>query len=721
MAEKKVDSDFLNVEGVNNDWLQKQLEELRQTVRINKDFQSDMKAVFADMQKNGYFDKDGNFNERKAFAQGNLDAIKKYSVKPGIYGNVIEYNDRKQSRMLERPAENIPGSIVNLEIADNSDERVLGIPYGMATAGDRVYVVNGKVFTGWALYFSLSSIKSPEDYARNVDLVYNVPYLYASILLKAQLGLGTGFDVNYGTEDNKVPEEELIRDYLFKKLRINKRLLIKTGFHLGTYGNAYWHLKRDKSGNADKVTIMQPERMKIFLDPMTTKILFYIYLPPIIGGTTIASYPSDGRYNPNVLTGVTLSYPTPIVMRPQDVLHFKINDFTEYPFGFSEVRPCLDPATARLDVNLLAPIIFKKYAKPMVHWSINSEGLGPNQVNEKRTDMLNTLENLEPGSDIVTTDLWTSNVISLAQGKQDIFALAQDMDTQIFATTGAPETYFKPKGSTDRMISEQDKTFISRLKVLQDEVGERIFDELIVPRIDKEMSVKEQVESDLHGTDNMVEGILKEQGSYIADTPKYPEVSWNEVFKQDETQSIANTIALLNAGIISNSRAASRIGEKPRDEQHLEDQTKVGIDEMPRQETFNVPLLPTQQLAAKILGQSMQYASDAAQIANTAVRINPLNNIKKQTEAAANPQQVQESQEDQPGTPKGATAGQNGTPSDMEGNMELLRGGLNAGPNFDRANVNLHKAQDPNKLGGSAYKQGVAQGKPVKAKDKRGN
>ena len=216
------------------------------------------------------------------------------------------------------------------KIETAEDDRVLGIPYAQAMAGDRVYIINGKVFTGWALYFSLSSIKSPEDYARNVDLAYNVPYLFASILLKAQLGLGTGFDVNYGREDEEVSEEKLLRNYLFKKLRINTQKLVKTGFHLGVYGNSYWAIRRDEKGLPDKVTILQPERLKIFLDRMTTKILFYIYLPPIIGGTTIASYPSDGRVNPNILTGVTLSYPTPIVMHPEDVMHFKINDSNSY-------------------------------------------------------------------------------------------------------------------------------------------------------------------------------------------------------------------------------------------------------------------------------------------------------------------------------------------------------------------------------------------------------
>ena len=421
---------------------------------------------------------------------------------------------------------------------------------------------------------------------------------------------------------------------------------------------------------------------------MTTKVLFYIYLPPIIGGTTIASYPSDGRYNPNILTGVTLSYPTPIVIHPEDMMHFKINDFTEYPFGFSDIRTCTDPATARLDINILAPIIFKKYAKPMIHWTLKTEGLGGKQILTKQTEMTSMLEDMEPGSDPVTTDLWTSNVIQVNAGKGDIFQLAADMDTQIFAATGAPETYFKPKGSTDRMISEQDKTFIARLKVPQAIVAEQIEEKLIKPRIDYEINIKREV-AKMMGEEDKVEAFLRETGSWLANQPKYPEVEWNEIFKQDETQAIANAIALTNAGIIDRARAATRVGEKPLSQQNAEDMLKQGIDDPIAKKTKD-PFEIFQGLnRGRYPAQTIQNSSQ-----NQQIQIDENTGIPKS--AFTNPNKPNIDKREVKNTPKNFNE---------QENMETLRGGLNIAGRKDESNRNVNDVKDPSQLGGSRYMQ----------------
>jgi len=643
---------------MNNTKIKEEFDAMKKELSINKDFQKDMDAVYKEFQEQGKIDKDGNFNESRLLAKGNVNNIKSWSKRnPNL---ILEVADNSKIRCYERKNRyDDVGSItvekIKLETAD--DDRVLGIPYAQAMAGDRVYIVNGKIFTGWSLYFSLSSIKSPEDYARNVDLVWNVPYLFSSILLKAQLGLGCGFDVNYGSESMEVPEEKVIRKYLFKKLKIDTQKLIKTGFHLYTYGNAYWSLRRDKNGLVDKITILQPERLKIFLDPMTTKIMFYIYLPPIIGGTTIASYPSDGRVNPNILTGVTLSYPTPIVMHPEDVCHFKINDFTEYPFGFSDVKSCLDPATARLDINILNPILFKKYTKPMIHWQLNTDGIGPKQVKEKQDEMTSLLEDMEPGSDPVTTDRWTSTVITVNQSNSAIDTLASDVDTQIFAATGAPESYFKSRGSTDRMISEQDKTFIARMKVPQDLIASQIEEKIINPKLFKIVQDKKAVENMLGGSD-IVEDILTVYDSWLLDEPKLPEIEWKNIFAQDDTQTIANSIALLNAGIIDKNRAASMVGEIPAAQQQSDDINKVGIDD---------PLAKGEKAEPEVLPEDDE-----------------INTLEKSSD----------------------------TPEDYneQNNMQILRGQINVAQGKGDNNRNTGDVKDASQLGGSRYAQHETKG-----------
>jgi len=631
----------------NNSWTKSfdsVIKEARKEMSINKDFLKDVEVIKQDKIKKGMFDNNMVFNENQSLAGGNVRSLKAWSAKnPNL---IAEIADNKKYRIFERVNRYEDAGepfVLKKKLETAEDDRVLGIPYAQAMAGDRVYIVNGKIFTGWALYFSLSSIKSPEDYARTIDLIYNVPYLWSAILLKAQLSLGCGLDVNYGAESMEVPEEKLLRRYLFDRLKLNTQKLVKTGFHLHSYGNAYWALRRDEKGLVDKITILQPERIKIFLDPMTTKILFYIYLPPIIGGTTIASYPSDGKLNPNILTGVTLSYPTPIVMHPEDICHFKINDFTEYPFGFSDVRSCIDPATARLDVNILSPILFKKYTKPMIHWSLQTEGIGPKQVKAKQEEMEAILENMEPGSDPITTDRWSATVISVNQSKDEIGVLAADMDTQMFAATGVPETYFKAHGSTDRMISEQDKTFLARMKVPQALIAEQIEEKIIKPRIYYEFTNKKKVKDYMNGVD-VVETILETYDSWLASEPKVPKVEWSNIFKQDETQTISNAIALLNAKIIDIDRAKAMVGEIPATQQVSDDLNKIGIDD-------------------------------------------PLSNKITPT-----PKEMPQEE---------------GTPNefDAQENMQLLRGSGNVAGKQDDSSRNINDVKDPTQLGGSRYEQ----------------
>jgi len=625
-----------------------EFDKIKAEASMNKDFVKDTKKIKADFITKGIMNEDHTFNENRLLQKGNVRDLKAWSTKnPGLILEVADNGTRNCYERNNRYDDAGEPYVLKAKLETADDDRVLGIPYSQAMAGDRVYIVNGKIFTGWSLYFSLSSIKSPEDYARNVDLVYNVPYLFSSILLKAQLGLGCGYEVNYGAEAMEVPEEKIIDKYLKKKLKLNTSKLIKTGFHLYTYGNAYWSLRRDKDGVVDKVTILQPERIKIFLDPMTTKILFYIYLPPIIGGTTIASYPSDGRVNPNILSGVTLSYPTPIVMHPEDVCHFKINDFTEYPFGFSDVKSCIDPATARLDMNILNPILFKKYTKPMIHWKLNTEGIGPKQVREKQGEMTDMLENMEPGSDPVTTDRWTATTISVNASSNAIGELTSDVDTQIFAATGAPESYFKSHGSSDRMIAEQDKTFIARMKIPQALVAEQIEEKLIAPRIHKEVKQKKAMQNYVDGPD-IVEEILESYDSWLVSEPKLPEIVWENMFSKDDTQLIANAVTLLNAQIIDKDRAASMVGEKPLSKQQTEDINTIGVDDP--------------------LARGSKYAPDVL-------------------------------------ADKDDSNDQN-----IQNDMQMLRGQLNVTDHSDPSARNTGDVKDPSQLGGSRYAQHETKG-----------
>jgi hypothetical protein len=469
------------------------------------------------------------------------------------------------------------GKNMLFEFASNESDNSIGIPYTLNSVPDRLYVINGRVYSGFSMWFGVQSIRSPEDYARNVDLTYNVPFVNAGFQLKGALSLGASFDIVHGSEEEETPEEALLKNIFFGKLNINTTRLKKTSFHLDTYGNAYWHIRRDKQGFPDKVTILQPERVKVFLDPRTTKILYYVYLPPILAGMVLTPYPNV-RDNPNLLHGPALSYPAPIVIDPQDIIHFKENDYTEYPFGLSCLKSVLDPCTARLDINLIAPMIFKRYAKPYIHWRLDPMvpfQLTKGQIEGYIDGMKNELQNMEPMSDPITTTRWSAQTIGAAQGKAELLTILQDMDNQIFSAVGVPEPYFKPQSGSDRMISEQDKTLMAAMKQRQDMVGNLMFDKIIKTVVDT---------YDMQINKNLIESGMEPMPE--RQWNQYPQLQWRETFKQDQTQTIQNTLALVQSGIIDHSRAARRVGEyapseseelrRQRDLQKISEEVQIG-------------------------------------------------------------------------------------------------------------------------------------------------
>jgi hypothetical protein len=270
--------------------------------------------------------------------------------------------------------------------------------------------------------------------------------------------------------------------------------------------------------------------------------------------------------------------------------------------------------------------------------------------------MVNMIEGLEPGSDPVTTDRWKPTIISISDKGQAMFNLTADMDTQIFAATGAPESYFKAKGSTDRMISEQDKTFLSRLKIPQEIVADQIEEKLIIPRIYYELKKKESAR-ELLGEEDKLDQYLKSFDSWMASEPKIPEVKWKEIFKKDETQQIANTVVLLNNGIIDKDRAAARLGITTPSDQGKQDLNKKGIDDPINHE-------------AKI-AEDIQKAQEAQEISKD-----------------------EEPQE-----------------QNMQNQMQQLRGQAVVTGQKDQSNRNINDVKDPTQLGGSRYAQHETKGK----------
>jgi hypothetical protein len=235
----------------------------------------------------------------------------------------------------------------------------------------------------------------------------------------------------------------------------------------------------------------------------------------------------------------------------------------------------------------------------------DDEGM-PKNSGEKLKEMRDEVEEMEPASDLITLKRWESKVLGPASGQSEIFALTNDLDQQIFAAIEVPETYFKPKGTTDRMVSEGDKTFIGGLKEEQVEFAEMIEEKILYPALKikfpkKKKENKEKIEiAELGwGSQNMSmntaiptmtgtiypqdieqdpifqERVVDEYDEY----EDYPRIEFDDITKTDITQEIANTTALLQNGIITKKRAAQRVGERYDEEEMLEEMNLGNLED----------------------------------------------------------------------------------------------------------------------------------------------
>jgi len=440
------------------------------------------------------------------------------------------------------------------EFASNEPYQILPSRQVVPRATSDTYVeVAGRLMSAWSMYYSPNAIRSPEEYFRNVDLYFNVPALNAAINTKAQLSLGADYDIVCGDSEKEETEEKHIKQF-FEDIKFDRAMRLKSRTHLSIYGNAYIVKQRvaeintseeqyGDSRKIEKLIMLQPERVKIFLDPITTKILYYVYLPPVITAAMIGNYTLYPKYKDRnatnqMISGIAVGFPEPFLIEPKDMIHLTQKAFTEYPFGLSDVKPIMDPLQARLDINILMPMIYKHYAKPMVHWTVAEKETGNlqrnrKQVNKDVNDMISLLENMEPTSDPVTSDVFKANPIT-GVNSNDFMTLLTDMDQQIFMATGVPETYFKPRGTTDRMIGEQDKVFIGMCESEKQDFAEQIRQELIIEEIDRAF-----------GTDT---------------GRKYPTMQFKEAFQQDENEKAQYIVQLVSMGIITEAEARKELG-----------------------------------------------------------------------------------------------------------------------------------------------------------------
>lgn len=393
----------------------------------------------------------------------------------------------------------------------------------------------------WMAFYDLQAFPPREPYGENEDLFENSPYFKAALMLRADMSVGVGIkDIKDKHSEQETPQEKYIKR-IFDQLKIGQ-LLPKTQLHRDLYGNAYWHIEwtGDVLNPIEKIKIVQPPRMRIRISKeVGNNIIGYAYIPP---------------------TFVYGIIPQPVPLDLGDCIHFVGDNFDDTPYGYSKVFGIKRLLQSRKEVNILEPIIYKHYTKPWIHWTIDTEGMSDLQIQSYMNDMVTSMREAGPESDMITTKRWLATVVSGSQAKDKSLVehLIQDNDSQMFSVLKLPETYFKPKGSTDRMLIKQDDNFRREMNRIQNDFNVTLKEKLIKPLLEKRFGPQMVVSQDQDGN------------------PVYnyeiPDIVWNEVALENMFDLHDNIRQNVAAKLLTVNEGRKKMGEDeltPEQEQDL--------------------------------------------------------------------------------------------------------------------------------------------------------
>jgi len=406
--------------------------------------------------------------------------------------------------------------------------------------------------SAWSAFFDLQAFPHLENFTDNEDYRDHVPYFKACLDLRAEMSVGVGFEITDKTTEETTPQEEFVRKE-FDRLHIEEKL-VRTQVNRDLYGNAYWHLKWEidkPTGNKflERIVVVYPPRMRVRLDKKAGN--------PIIGYA----------YQPTMFVPGTI--PVPVPVETKAIINFWGDRYDDKPYGYSKVKGIKEVLQSRWDINVLTPIFFKHYAKPWVHWKLNSEGLQPQQVTTFIDDMFEAMEEAGPDSDMVTSDRWEATTFSAGNQAKEPTIFTEDMDNQLFGNMKVPETYFKAKGTTDRMILKQDDNFKREMLRIENQFNKQITEELIKPLLYIEFGPQMVTAKGKQSGEILIDPVTKqpmEKKNY-----EIPEIMWSEVFEESKEETANRVRADFEVGGITLNEFRKETDRDPMEDDQLQE------------------------------------------------------------------------------------------------------------------------------------------------------
>ena len=410
--------------------------------------------------------------------------------------------------------------------------------------------------TAWELIWGASPIQDLQKYK---ELSFKVPYIYAALMLQANLVTARGFQVKWNG-----PEE--VRTYIEKFLRkhdINNLLKIVV-YDMLRYGSAYCEVvTKFECVNCD-FTSDRREAVKKHLEEESGHNLKNDY------GRITYLKPIDSVYmrvrrNPwgLVLGYLQLLTVPPVTFLADEILHFRFNamsDQFEGCYGNSILRALLFHESLIDEFEKTIGTLAYTYLKPMLIVKIGrAEPGAPPVTDDQFSSVVNAFKGRQAATDVyVRQGGLVNDVIVIQSQKLEGEWWLNYLKEQREFELGVPRIF---GGGSLQGVNRATgqillQNFTTRLTNIQENLREQLKNGLFIPLVKQ-------------GFENWRE---------LLETYDAPEPEWNPIVEEDPIQVLSIVSGLAKIGALTYNEARVRLGFSELDEEVYGDKGKQLIE-----------------------------------------------------------------------------------------------------------------------------------------------
>jgi hypothetical protein len=362
---------------------------------------------------------------------------------------------------------------------------------------DKKMVGSGSIFSGMRGYFGGDDTTTWDtEQIRDSYLQNSTTYRYVNDLPREALYENW----KIVSRDSQSPDNEGLRAVLYWKELFEAdedqvslgELLIFADSYFREYGEVALELRFARNPFLTFMGFTKGEMLK-HIDLIS---------PNLIPQDTGIQYGDDGKINKIEIQdnneGTTIEITSPDELRR--IIYFHNQPPNEHR-GVSRLRPLMSLLDGNDDLRELDIIMMEHMALPVEFFTIDEEGLAPQQVTAIRTDLETELDNLieKRRRCLIVNKRVEFNMIGTEGKNLDIHVLSDRIKGDIYQGLGIPLPYIEAEGSTKSTVEIQHQHYHRSQLMAQDQAfGKKLTEKYIFPIVLREMSVDVRLKPELY-------------------------------------------------------------------------------------------------------------------------------------------------------------------------------------------------------------------------------